>query len=134
MRIARAARAILSGNADRAMRTLLEFGSLSANFDHAAFKQDVAEVIRQHPPRDTGALNVLVQRLLAVAARHAVVLPPSTTLLIKTLVTIEGVARSLDPEIDVLRTALPVVIKSMTPKLLRWRLWSRDDPVGNPAA
>jgi ubiquinone biosynthesis protein len=133
-RIARAARAILGGDADGAMRTLLEFGSLSADFEHEAFKRDVAAVIRERPPSDTGALDTLVRELLAVSARHGVVLPPSTTLLIKTLVTIEGVARSLDPEINVLRTALPVVLKSLAPKLLRWRFWSRAEPLTDSSA
>jgi ubiquinone biosynthesis protein len=125
-RIARAARAILSADPDRAMRTLLEFGSLAPDFDQAVFKSDVARAIRAHPPRGPGGLDVLVQELLVIAARHGIVLPPSTSLLIKTLVTIEGVARSLDPDINVLRVAFPVVVQSLTPAFLRWRFWSRE--------
>jgi len=124
-RIARAARAILAADPDRAMRTLLEFGSLASDFDPAAFKRDVAGAIRAHPPRGADGFDVLVQELLVIASRHGIVLPPSTSLLIKTLVTIEGVARSLDPDINVLRVAFPVVVQSLTPTFLRRSFWSR---------
>ena len=65
--------------------------------------------------------------LLSVARSHDIHVPPSTTLLIKTLVTIEGVARSLDPEINGVVTALPIVLRSLTPRWLRWSHWTRRD-------
>jgi ubiquinone biosynthesis protein len=128
-RITRAARAFLAGDAETAIRTLLEFGSVSPDFDLAAFKRDVTEVLRRrgpNPERQPGRLEELVNDLLLVAARHEIYLPPATTLLIKAVVTIEGVARSLDPEIDVVVTAIPIILQSLTPRFLRWSHWRRS--------
>ena len=69
---------------------------------------------------EANALERLVGDLFRVTQRHGVWLPESTTLLIKTLVTIEGVARSLDPELNVVVKAIPIITKSLVPKWLRW--------------
>jgi ubiquinone biosynthesis protein len=66
------------------------------------------------------ALDKFVNELFRVAHKHHVYVPSSATLLIKTLVTIEGVARSLDPEINLVANAVPVIMKSLTPRWLRW--------------
>ena len=139
--IARAVKAFLARDPDAAIRILLEFGTVSPDFDLPAFKRDVREVFRKkgrgaaaqavgRGSEGTGeatALEGLVNDLLSVARSHDIHVPPSTTLLIKTLVTIEGVARSLDPEINVVVTALPIVLRSLTPRWLRWSHWTRRD-------
>src|SRR6185369_4144967 len=71
----------------------------------------------------TGAgshLETLVGDLFRVARRHDLYVPHSSTLLIKTIVTIEGVARSLNPDINVVAAALPIVLASLTRRWLRW--------------
>jgi predicted unusual protein kinase regulating ubiquinone biosynthesis (AarF/ABC1/UbiB family) len=40
-------------------------------------------------------------------------------LLIKALVTIEGVARSLHPELDLAAAAVPVVLRSLAPRWMQ---------------
>jgi predicted unusual protein kinase regulating ubiquinone biosynthesis (AarF/ABC1/UbiB family) len=138
-RIARAVRAFVSGDPDVLTRTLLEFGSLPPDFDYPAFRADVCAAVRgseavfarvtgkeAHENEGSGAensLEQLVNKLFRVAYAHGVYVPRSTTLLIKTLVTIEGVARSLDPSINLVTTAIPIVLKSLTPRWLRWRFW-----------
>ncbi len=136
--IARAARAFLARDADAAVRTLLEFGSISPDFDLEAFKRDVKEVLQRNKDdliaHATGKgskrkggpfrLEELVSELFRVAAQHEIYLPPSTTLLIKTVVTIEGVARSLDPELNLMVTAVPIILKSLAPRFLRWSYWT----------
>ncbi|MEN8182460.1 MAG: AarF/UbiB family protein [Myxococcota bacterium] len=134
-KIARAVRAFLARDADATLRSLLEFGAPPPDFDFGAFKTDLQAVLqkdrRKVLARVTGAqaeepdtsyrLEDTVDQLLRVAHRHGIALPTSTTLLIKTLVTIEGVARSLDPEINVVVTAIPIVLRSLTPRWMRWR-------------
>ncbi|MCZ6714774.1 MAG: hypothetical protein O7B29_12590, partial [Deltaproteobacteria bacterium] len=136
--IARAAKAFLSRDADAAIRALLEFGSISPDFDLESFKTDVKEVLRENKDdilahatgrtakrkNGTFRLGELVNELIRVAGRHGIYLPPSTTLLIKTVVTIEGVARSLDPELNLVVTAVPIILKSLTPRFLRWSYWT----------
>jgi ubiquinone biosynthesis protein len=123
--ITRAVRAFLAGDGDGATRALLEFGTLPPDFDLAAFKSEIAQALQD----DSRHLEQLVNDLFRVAHRHCIYLPPSTTLLIKTLVTIEGVARSLDPSINLVATAAPIILKSLAPQWMRWSYWkgSGDD-------
>jgi len=133
-KIARAVRAFLARDPDASLRALLEFGAPPDDFDYEAFKSDLQSVLQKDRSKvlarvtggrdeddDSYRLEDTVDQLLRVAHRHGIVLPPSTTLLIKTLVTIEGVARSLDPEINVVVTAIPIVLRSLTPRWMRWR-------------
>lgn len=132
--IARAARAFLARDADASLRILLEFGETPPDFDLELFRKDLGEVFRERrggvvahlTGGDGGAgagapsLEEVVGELFQVARRHGIRLPPSTVLLIKTVVTIEGVARALDPELDAVVAALPVVLRSLAPRWLRW--------------
>ena len=57
--------------------------------------------------------------------------PPSSTLLIKTIVTIEGVARSLNPDLNVVAAAVPIVLRAMSRRWLTWRFWRDRALVGS---
>jgi ubiquinone biosynthesis protein len=135
-RIARAARAFLARDAEGLVRALLGFGTLPPGFDPAAFERDVGTIVRGRAPhlvarlrgRGTGAaegpdaassLEEFVAELFGVARSHGIHVPSSTLLLIKALVTIEGVARSLHPELDLAAAAVPVVLRSLAPRWMQ---------------
>ena len=133
-RIARAVRAFVAGNPEALARALLDFGTPPPQFGYDAFKADVAAVVRQNESRvvaemtgrnggGTSGLETLVNELFKVAHRHDLYVPPSSTLLIKTIVTIEGVARSLNPDLNVIAAAVPIVLRSMSRKWFSWRFW-----------
>jgi ubiquinone biosynthesis protein len=136
-RIARAVRAFVAGDADALTRALLDFGIPPLDFREEDFKADIAAVVRRHeaqvvaqmmgrnggPAPASQGLETLVNELFRVAYRHGLYLPTSTTLLIKAIVTIEGVARSLNPDLNVVAAALPIVLRSMRPRWLKWSFW-----------
>ncbi len=137
-RIGRAVRAFLSRDADAVIEALLGFGSAPPDFDAQRFRQDVEAVVRNKAQRlarrlggreaggrDSNALDEFVTDLFGVAHAHGVYVPPSSTLLVKTLVTIEGVARSLHPALDLKTAVLPVVLRSLAPRWMRWALGPR---------
>lgn len=66
-------------------------------------------------PADLRGFGVGLLRLLA---RHRVTIPTGYALLVKSLVTVEGVARTLYPDIDIIRTARPFVTRLLLPSLL----------------
>jgi len=136
-RIARAVRAFVSGDPDALCRALLDFGILPPDFHYEDFKADVEATVREsgshvvaHMTGRNGdgsgnpnRLEKFVNDLFRVAYRHGLYVPPSATLLIKAIVTIEGVARSLNPNLNVVATVVPIVLSSLRPQWLRWRFW-----------
>ena len=136
VQIARAVRAFVARDADGLIRVLLGFGTLPPGFDEGAFRAEVREIVRGRASRlsarlrgrggdaasdGSNSLEEFVSALFALADRHGIHVRASTTLLIKALVTIEGVARSLDPELDLASAAAPVVLRSLAPRWLqRW--------------
>jgi len=133
-RIARAVRAFVAGDPEALSRALLDFGTPPPDFGYEEFKADVAAVVHQNESQvvaemtgrnggGTSGLETLVNELFKVAHRHNLYVPPSSTLLIKTIVTIEGVARSLNPDLNVLAAAVPIVLRAMSRKWFRWKFW-----------
>jgi len=133
-RIARAVRAFVAGDPEALSRALLDFGAPPPDFAYEAFKAEVTTVVQRNEShvvsemtgRNGGGANgleTLVNELFKVAHRHNLYVPPSSTLLIKTIVTIEGVARSLNPELNVVAAAVPIVLRAMSRKWLSWRFW-----------
>jgi len=138
LQIARAVRAFVSGDPEALCRALLDFGVPPPELSYEEFKADVVIVVRKNEgevvaqmtgkSRDFAAggssgLETFVNDLFKVADRHNIYVPPSSTMLIKTVVTIEGVARSLDPHINVVATAIPIVLRSLTHRWLKWGFW-----------
>lgn len=128
--ITQAVRAFLARDPARVIRALLALGATPPTFQSGAFEKDVLAAVGA--PSETGPnrLERLVNDLLAVARRHEVEIPESTTLLVKALVTIEGVARSLDPDLDLARAALPVIIHALRPRWLDKLAFWRKTPRG----
>ena len=133
-RIARAVRAFVAGDPEALSRALLDFGTPPPDFGYEEFKAEVATVVQRNESQvvsemtgrngsSANGLETLVNELFKVAHRHNLYVPPSSTLLIKTVVTIEGVARSLNPELNVIATAVPIVLRAMSRKWLSWKFW-----------
>lgn len=118
-RIGRAVKAILARDADKVIGALLEFGTVPKDFRIEGFKKDILTAVGRRS-LDGANFESLVNDLFAVAYKHRVYIPNAATLLIKTLVTVEGVARTLDPDIRVVSIAVPVILRSLTPKWLRF--------------
>jgi ubiquinone biosynthesis protein len=141
--IARAVKAFLARDADGLIGALLGFGELPMDFAPQKFKADVTRVVGARSRRlaarlrgregaaaaqESNSLEEFVTELFSVAHAHGVHVPPSTTLLIKALVTIEGVARSLHPELDLAAAAVPVVLRALAPGWLQRVLGARARP------
>ncbi|GEM_PF-3692501 len=128
--IAGAIKAFISRDVDGVISSFLNFGHKPKNWDYEGFKRDIISIVKTSKAEitngitgksgDESGLEEFVNGLFKIAYKHGLYLPHSTVLLIKTMVTIEGVARTLDSEINLVKVALPVVLRSMTPKWLRF--------------
>jgi len=88
-----------------------EAGYVPAGYDVEVFAQAlraIGEPIRDQTARDISMARLLTQ-LFEVTELFAMRTQPRLILLQKTMVVVEGVARTLDPELDIWRTAEPVV-------------------------
>ena len=76
----------------------------------------IGEPIFGRPAREMSMARLL-QQLFATTQRFAMRAQPQLLLLQKTMVVVEGVARSLDPEFDIWEAARPVVERWMMDRL-----------------
>ena len=81
-------------------------------YDFAAFQQDVVDVMQKHlEGRTLNEIDVgaYFGDLVAGAIRHRIKMPPSYTMVFKALMTIEGIGKTLAPNLNLLEEAKPVV-------------------------
>lgn len=81
-------------------------------YDFDAFEADVIEVMDRHITGQTLAnvdLQAFFSDLMGGAIRHNIKMPPTYTMVFKALMTIEGIGKTLAPDLDVLAEARPFV-------------------------
>jgi predicted unusual protein kinase regulating ubiquinone biosynthesis (AarF/ABC1/UbiB family) len=94
--------AIGDGQGDRAAEVAASLGEVAPDADLHAFSRTVADLVAQH--RTTTMEQIEIGRVVvstsAAAGRHGVRMPAELTLLGKTLLHLDQVARTLHPEFD----------------------------------
>ncbi|MDJ0781532.1 MAG: AarF/UbiB family protein [Desulfosarcinaceae bacterium] len=103
--------AVVHRDEQRATRVLLKLTLWEEDPDHRRLGQDVAEFMGQHlyKPLEDIELGRLLHQLLDLVGRHQLRLPPEIFLMLKALTIVEGVARHLNPEFDMIAKAEPFV-------------------------
>lgn len=105
--------AFLKQDYKRAAEVHLEAGYVPADTNMSAFEdamREIAEPIFNRPLKDISLAELLFY-LFAVTERFKMETQPELLLLQKTMVVIEGVARELEPEVNVWALAKPLVGK-----------------------
>ncbi len=102
-RIAGLLTGLLSQDADRVIRALESLEIRRDHTDARGFRRDVAELVSAYSDLtlDSIDLGVLLRDLTGIIRTHRLTIPPDLVLLIRALVTIESVGRSLDPRFDI---------------------------------
>lgn len=79
--------------------------------DRRLFENDVSDFMSQHLYRPLKDIRIgkLLQQLLELASRYRLRIPPDMFLMMKALTTIEGVARMLDPDFEMVKKTAPFV-------------------------
>lgn len=111
--------AIAVRDADTVARTLHRLGQSGRRVDIASVRRDVAMLLDRYLGRALRDLDSqhLLNELLDLAVRHGIRIPAEYALLGRAGATLEGVIRSLDPDLDVAEEARP-----LAEKLLRERV------------
>jgi len=116
--IAQVLGALVYRDADRALRYSAELGVCVPQASAGAVKAGLGRLldgaVRADGTTDFAQFGV---GFLALLARHGVEIPGGYGLLVKSLATVEGVARALYPDIDIIQTARPFVTRVLVASL-----------------
>ncbi len=94
-----------------AARYLLELAEYDVEPDLAALEKDLADFVVLHLERPLKEIRVgqLVNDILEMSSHHKMRIPPDLFLMMKAFATVEGVAKKLDPDFDMIKAAAPHV-------------------------
>ncbi len=106
----------LAGHDDEAMlEVLLDWAGEDA-VDEERLAADVNELAFDYadvPIKDI-RIGTLLRRVTAVVREHGIVLPPDLTLMIKALITLEGLGRRYDPDFRLVERLKPFLDRAIT--------------------
>lgn len=105
---------ITTQDLDLVIKALINLGSLSFNTDVSALKRDIQRIQRRYyyAPLKHIHLESIINDVFRVFFTHRIQMPSDFVLLAKTLITVEGVVRQLDPSISIADIAT-VFVKSL---------------------
>jgi ubiquinone biosynthesis protein len=106
-------------DAKRCTRLLMELGEFDQEPDIRLLEREVEDFMGRHLFKPLKDMDVgrLLQDLLNIATQNRIRIPPVIYLMIKAFTAVEGTARLLDPEFDMIAYAEPFVRKA---KLARY--------------
>ncbi|UCD32187.1 MAG: AarF/ABC1/UbiB kinase family protein [Desulfobacterales bacterium] len=95
----------------RATQVILKLTDWDDEPDIRALEKDVADFMGQHlfKPLKEIEIGKLLNHLLEMAFRHRLIISPGIYFMMKALTTIEQVARSLDPDFDMIAETKPFI-------------------------
>ena len=103
--------AVLTGDVDGISRTLLRMGRPVGRVNLREFKADVVRIRDAYLLSNLSDINVsqFVQEVMDAAQHHRIQINASYAVLVKAAMTIEGIMRHLEPELDIIALATPYV-------------------------
>jgi ubiquinone biosynthesis protein len=118
--IAQVLAATVYGDAERALRYSRELGLDVPEGKEAAVRAAVAALMARHLAGPGGAdVRGFALGFLSMLADLGIAIPEGYGLLVKALVTVEGVARAIYPDIDIIEAAKPFATRLIAAQLAR---------------
>ena len=112
--------ATVYGDARRALQYSRELGLEVPEDKASAVRARVAELMRAHlAGRDQADVRGFALGFLSMLADFRIPIPEGYGLLIKALITVEGVARAIYPDIDIIKAAKPFATRLIAAQLAR---------------
>jgi ubiquinone biosynthesis protein len=115
---------LLAQDTDRVVRAMDALEIRGENVDQKALRRDVGELVAAYSDLtlDNIDLGRLLHELVSLIRAHHLRIPPDLVLLIRSLVTIESVGRTLDPHFDIAAQIQPFVRDLTAQRYHPWRL------------
>ena len=118
---------LLSQDTDRVHRALEALDVRGEPLDPGGFHRDLGELVASYSELtlETIELGPLLRELIGFVRTHHLHIPPALVLLVRALVTIEGVGRRLDPHFDISRQLEPYLRALAARRFHPYRLMSQ---------
>lgn len=118
-------RAVVGRDAEQLTDALLEVVRREGQLDRQALELDVADILDAYHSRELQKIEIgrLMFDLTRLVQTHGLRMPPEFGLMVRALVTAEGTARRLDPELNVIDQAEPLVRQITARRYNPARLW-----------
>jgi ubiquinone biosynthesis protein len=91
--------AVADGDAEGLVERVVRLGSAPPDLDRQALHADVTDFVVEYGTRPLGELNLgsALGEMVDIIARYHILLPAQASLLLRTLLVLDGTARQLDP-------------------------------------
>ncbi len=101
--------AVLKKDTDEVVETLIYMGLIEPVADMTPVKRMIAFMIEEFrdKPVDVRAFEQITDEVYAIFEQQPFRLPPQMTFIVKSLTTLDGIARALDPQYNLLAAAQP---------------------------
>jgi ubiquinone biosynthesis protein len=101
--------AIALRDPDTVARLLYKIGVPDQRVNLGAFRADIAEILEKYLGLELQEIQSasLIDEIVGLALKYRIKVPKEYAVLTKAAVTIEGIVRRLDPELDIAEVALP---------------------------
>ncbi len=108
-------------------KALFEMGETNSKSDFDGFDGEVSKIIESVKKSGTASVRMdeVVTDLLSAARAHGIYVPNRFTILIRSCLVIEGVAKNLDPSLSLMKLALPIVTRSLLKPRNPFKLFRR---------
>lgn len=119
--------AILKRDRDHLAKALYDLGEHSKKTNFKEFEKKVQTILDEIKAKGVNQvrLDKVINQLLSAARQNGLYVPNRYILMIRSCLMIEGVAKSLDPNLSVVSVALPIVTKSLLKSYNPFRIFRK---------
>jgi ubiquinone biosynthesis protein len=117
--------AVINEDLELLARTFYQLAIPQGPVDYAAFEADCVAIAEQYligVPLSQIEIGQLFQQLVEGAARHSVRMPTDFTMMFKAILTTEGLAKAIAPDVDPIELARPFITQMVTERYSPERL------------
>jgi ubiquinone biosynthesis protein len=117
----------IENNVDKIIKTLKEMDLIANNAETKELRAEIKDFVDKYYGITLKQLEIgtVIEEVLEIVARHRVRIPADISLLVKALVTIEGVGRDLDPDFDMIAHTKPFAKNLLRKKYSLANLWRK---------
>jgi len=107
--------AILKRDREKLAKSLFELGQAGKKANYDKFESEIQSLLDEVKKKGLDKLRMdqLVGKLFAIARKNSVHIPNRYVMMLRSCLVIEGVAKSLDPKVNIFDIAVPIVAKSL---------------------